>query len=194
MSANAGVWTYQLLLFLHFMALLGAFGTAVLGHVAQRGLRNAELVADAKVNLMAAARLAARLPQWALALFLTGGALTQARWSWSTPWIVCATLGLVVMVSTGVAYLKPRMQALGAMLGKASGPRVEGELAAALSAPHWWVVGHVPTAIAMGIVFIMVMKPGWIGCITTLVIAIAVGIVYALTSHRRPSPIVSAAS
>ncbi len=190
---------YSELLFLHLVAVVAGFSGAALIHFGLGRMRAAQTADRALDGAQVVGRIGPLMPLVSLALFLTGAALTLARWSWQTPWVDVAIIGLVAMLVISVALFKPRMAALGPRLAQAGGGRVEGELAARVQDPVLRVASHLQPFLALGIMFVMATKPGFEGGAAVLVLAAAAAVVTAgpqrsvvLRADRIESPVAQA--
>lgn len=184
---------YPAVLFLHLLIVGIAFGAAALIHWSQGRLRSAGGIASAREALLLCAAASRVMPLVGLALFVTGAALTHARWSWTTPWIDLSIGGLVVMLGIGGAVLRPRMARVERALGTAREGEVTADLAAAIGDRFLWVASHLPPALAIGIMYVMVTKPGAVGGVVALLVAAAAGAI-AGTWTSRPEESAPAAA
>jgi hypothetical protein len=167
---------YVIALYLHFVALLLAFfatGLAVGGGVL---LRRAQRIADARLGLALSAMAAKMHPLGALGLFLTGAYLTQTAWTWTTPWILCGIVGLLVVAVVGGGVIGARERALANLVQDTPEGPVLPALRAQLNDPLSNIGGAAISFFVLGIMFIMVTKPGLGGSVLSLVLAAAVGI------------------
>lgn len=179
---------YSAVLFLHLLAVGVAFGAATLIHWSLVRLRAATRAVEARDALFLCARTSRAMPLIALALFATGAGLTHARWGWTRPWVEVSIIGLVLMLGIGGTILRPRlMRAAGALSGAGDGAVSEG-VAASLRDPVLWIVAHLPPALAIGIMFVMVTKPGAVGGVAALLGAAAAGASWAVL-QRTPAGI-----
>lgn len=184
---------YSILLFLHLVVVGTAFGGAVLVHLGQRRLRAAGRVTAAREALALLGRASRSMPVIGLGLLVTGAALTQVRWPWSTPWVDVSILGLVAMQAIGGAVLKPRVMRLGRALGAVRGDEVPDDVRAAVRERSLWVASHVPPALGIGVMYVMVTKPGMAGGIVELFVAAGVGVAVAAATGRAAAPAGAAA-
>lgn len=175
---------YSAGLFLHFLVVGIAFGAAALIHSSQERLRSAPRVADARAALLQLGAAARAMPLIGLGLFATGAVLTQSRWSWTIPWIDVSIAGLVAMQVISGAILRPGMVRIGRALDEAGTSDVSGALAATIRDRRVFVVSHVPPALAIGIMYVMVTKPGAIAGVAVLLVAVVAGAILATLTGR----------
>jgi Predicted integral membrane protein (DUF2269) len=172
---------YLFALYLHFVALIVAFfatGLVVGGGIL---LRKADRVAGARFALGLSARAAKLHPIATLGLFVTGAYMTQSSWSWTTPWIVCGIIGLVVATAVGVGVLGSRERRLEQMLRAAPEGAILPELREHLNDPVSNIAGPAVSVFVLGIIFVMVMKPnlaiGLLSLAVAAILGVAVGYV-----------------
>jgi len=166
---------YDIVLFLHLVTIAAAFFVA---GVLMRGLLRMRSAADIR-HARAAAALCATcsklLPISLLILLVTGAYLTQVRWSWSTPWIDVAILGLLMMGALGGGVLGRRERALHAFLADYSGEAIDPATALRLQDSVLMIGSTVMPLIAIGVMLVMVTKPGLVVGILELAVATALG-------------------
>jgi len=179
---------YNVVLFLHLIAIVGAFFVA---GILQNGLLRMGAATDLRQARSAAALCAAcakLLPISLLVLLITGAYLTQVRWSWTTPWIDVAILGLVVMGALGGGVLGRRERALHAFLSGVPGESIDAATASRLRDPVLTIGGTVMPFIAIGVMLVMVMKPGLVVGIVELAVAVAIGAIIGNAIQKRRTP------
>jgi hypothetical protein len=173
---------YTFVLYLHFVALALAFfatGLAVAGGLA---LKRAASVGDGRFALRISTLAGKLHPLSALGLLLTGGYLTQSQWSWTTPWILCGVVGLVIVAILGGGVMGGRERAMDHALREAPEGPILAPLRQRLNDPVIAVCGPAITLFVLGIMYLMVMKPALTGSVLTLVIAAVVGVALGASS------------
>jgi hypothetical protein len=178
---------YLLGKFLHVASVIAAFVASSQLHAALGRLRNAEDAGTARAAAGLLARLGPKMPLFLVALLLTGSWLTQQHWNFHLPWVGVGIGGLVVMLAVSGAAIKPRSQAVTAGLASVEGP-LDAELRTMVRDPALWAWAHVPAPVAAGIVFDMVLKPGWVGSLAAVVVAVAIGMVPVLVRQPAAAP------
>lgn len=163
---------YGLGLFLHLTAVVAAFWFGMMIHGGVARLWRAGECGEARAACAQIAGGEKAMPWVALALLATGAYLTQSGWNWTRPWILVSIAGLILIEGVGASAGK-KMRAVAARLPSAG--RVPEEVAAALRAPLARAGHYFPPVTALGVMLIMVMKPGvWAG-VAILVIAAILG-------------------
>jgi hypothetical protein len=165
---------YPFVLFLHILTVVIAAGFGMVIHTTIMRMRSADRASHALRDAGIIRRIAPVMPLFALALFLTGAALTHARWTWGQPWVITSVTGLVLMQVVSFTILKPRLQALGPRLAQAGDAPVAGALAEQLRDRVLWAGSQTQLMLVIAIVFVMVMKPGVLGGAAALIVAMLI--------------------
>jgi len=176
---------YLLVKFLHIASVIAAFVAAGILHAALLRLRAAEDARSARSAVATLARVGPKMPLFLLALMLTGGWLTQLHWSFNLPFAGIGIVGLLVMGAVSGVVVKPRTRTIYARLAKVEGT-LDVEHRALVRDPTLWAAAHIPAPLAAGIVFDMVVKPGWAGSLGAVAVAVALGMVPVLMSQSAP--------
>jgi Predicted integral membrane protein (DUF2269) len=177
---------YNTVLYVHFLAVVGAFlGMGVmLNSIIQ--LRSATVVNEALRCSALAGKAARFMPVATLLLLATGAYMTQDRWSWSTPWVFLSVIGLLVTTFVGAGVLGSRERALHVALERAAGSGIDANLAAQLRAPVLLTGSGFNAGLVCAVMFVMVGKPELLGGVSALVIgALAGASVFAIASRPR---------
>jgi hypothetical protein len=165
---------YSIALFLHVVGALLVFVTLTVEGIALRQLRRATTIEAAQ-----AAAASLRLnrivgPLSALGLLVPGLYMTATTWGW-VAWIVVALVAYVAI----------------AVLGAVNGIRIQAlersqELLAGIRNPIFLISWLTRVGIALGIVFLMTVKPAAAAAVLAMLLAAAVGA--ALGAARRNEP------
>lgn len=132
---------FGIVLYLHLLAVAAAFFFAAYVHGNLERVGNARTTPDALAALRLAARGCTGLLRTSVALVATGAYLTQTAFTWTTPWIDLALLGLIALAALA-AIARARCQRLAA------------------ARDPWLRAAHalLPLLI-LGIMAIMILKP-----------------------------------
>ncbi len=174
---------YSSALFLHIVGALVYFVALGLEQASLMSMRGAARVEQVR-EWLGVYRWLPRLGPLSLALILISGfymMLTTLGWM---AWIIGALVAMVVIGVIGGVVGGPRVAAVGKVAAQESGP-VSAALRQRLNDPLLSISMQVRTAIALGIVFLMVVKPDPAGTLITLVIAALVGAAAAFPGLRR---------
>jgi hypothetical protein len=175
---------YSIALFLHLISLLAAGAGAALAGYAALHLRAATSPADVARWGMMIGRVVRVFPPATLGLLSSGAYMTQAAWSWSTPWIVAGVVGLAMIVL------------LGSGLEASRGRQLEHEVRAhglserasrLLRDPLAWTAKAVTWTLMVAVMFVMSTKPPAWGCAISLLGALIIGAIAAVPIWRGPA-------
>jgi hypothetical protein len=174
---------YSIALFLHISALLAAMAASGINHFADSRMLAAQTVGELRQWGMVAGKSGKVFPFALLALFATGAYMVATAWTWDIGWIDVAIGGVALLFILG-GVIGGRGKALGRALGGAPSDPVSAAATQMLRDPIKRSIANVPTALSIGIVFLMVNKPSLAGSIITLMVAIAVGVALGIPSWR----------
>jgi len=179
--------TYDTILYLHLLSLLGGMGAATIMAVCAFRLRAAKTLADAAPWGMLAGKTEKVFPAVILGLFGTGAYMTTDVWTWSTGWIDVSIAGLVILALQGPLLAGRRAELLKHALME-NGPGPLGERALRLARdPGILIATFANPAIVFAIMWNMTQKPGTAGAIAAVVVAYAAGALFALALSRAPA-------
>jgi hypothetical protein len=186
--------TYHVVLYLHLLSLFIGIGAGSVLLTCLFQLKAARTVESAVPWGIVSGKVARLFPVAILGLFLTGAYMTHKFWTWSTPWIVVAIIGLVVLGVGGGGIAEHTAKKLQAAM-MANGPGPLGPEARRMTLhPGLWVIELGNLGLVLGIVWNMTEKPGWGGAIAAAAIGYGVGAVLAVLFTRSAQEEVTAAS
>ena len=167
----------NVVLFLHILVAILAFGCATVLHTTQFVMRGATSTATLKSWSPVSSRIEPIFPILALVLFGLGAwllGLSDGEFGWSDGWVIVSVVGLALMEILGGAVLAPHgKHQHEAIMAAADGP-IDRRLREVLLHPAVWAVTFFETSTALGIVYVMTNKPS--GLASALIVgACAVG-------------------
>lgn len=172
---------YSIALFLHILGALGFFAALGLQWASLSFLRQALTVEQARLWLsMFGAQRRIQPIAW-LAILIPGIYMALTAWR-GVAWTSIALAAVVLIAVIGPALSGKRMAAIGRSVAEGS-----GLLHQRLDDPLIWASLRLQTAIALGIVFLMTVKPGLPGSLLTVGVAIVLGLIFSLPAMRRAS-------
>jgi hypothetical protein len=176
--------TYRVVLYLHLLSLFVGIGAGSVLLTCLFQLKAARTVEQAVPWGIVSGKIARLFPVAILGLFLTGAYMTHKFWTWGTPWIVVAIIGLVVLGVGGGGIAEHTAKKLQAAM-MANGPGPLGPEARRMTLhPGLWVIELANLGLVLGIVWNMTEKPGWGGAIAAAAIGYGVGGALALLLTR----------
>ncbi len=182
---------YHIVLFLHICALLAAISAGALVHFAEIRMRAGRTIGEVRPWVMLAGSVDKTFPLALLTLVATGAYMVSAAWAWNDGWVDTAIGGVVLLFITG-GFLSSRGKALGRALGGDPHEFLSAATARMVCDPITRSVSCANTALAVGIVFVMVNKPSLPGALATLAVAVVTGMVVAIPLWRGGPASVSA--
>jgi hypothetical protein len=168
---------YHLVLFLHILGALGLFMGVAVELVSMLGARQAQSVEAVRLWSSVHQPLAIFMPLTSSLIFFAGLAMLLGAWGWSHAWL---DVSLVLFLLTGLVASQVNSaygRRLGALLARAGAGPVGPELRQVLTHPLPWTTTITTSTLAVGIVFLMVMKPDWISSLLTVAVAVLIGAV-----------------
>ncbi len=183
---------YSIAVFLHVVGALGLFAALGLEWAGLRNLRRAVSIGQVRewTGLLAAIRSVGGPA--GLLLLVTGLYLTATRWGHQA-WIGLGLLGLLLIAGLGAVLTGRRVGAIARAIPPEEGPAPPA-LRRLLRDPALTRSAWLRTCLALGVVFLMSVKPGTAGAVASLALALALGLGtgwLAATGGRRPVPVES---
>lgn len=168
-------WINQTALFLHILAAIGLTSAGVVQVVA--GTRVTQ--ASSGRELASWARFARGMGPLAivsatLSLF-TGGHLAGVGWGFDHPFVTLASAAILVLAPVGPMVGGARLRRLATAGDDLGDGPVTAEIRSRAGDPVLWGAVHSQVGLAVGFVWIMTNKPGWIATAAVLLGTFAAG-------------------
>ncbi|HKY61158.1 MAG TPA: hypothetical protein VJP59_09115 [Gemmatimonadota bacterium] len=158
---------YSVALFLHVLGVLGLFVALGLEWTSLRCLSRAANAAEARAwfGLFPVLR---RIYPWSfVAILVTGIYMMAVGWG-ARAWIAVGLLGMLAIPALGSAMTARRIRATGPVISEAQGV-LDEPARARLADPVLHLSLRLRMGLAVGIVFLMTVKPDWIGSVVAIV-------------------------
>jgi hypothetical protein len=152
---------YNVALFIHVLGAIGlfvAFGVTQLGGARLRRAKTPELARQWSGLLRTTAPL---FPASLVLLLAAGLYMANDGWSFSAAWIVVALIGFGVISLIGPAVIDRGCRRMGDAASREPGAAISPELRRLIADPATWVSLFALNGMAIGIVWLMTMKPDW---------------------------------
>jgi len=169
---------YDAMLFVHILGVVTLFGAITLTQVGVTRLGRAQTIEEVRA-WVGMTRIAGRMFPISFVLILVGGLyMAGDRWSFGDPWIVVALGSLVVMGALGGGVLGRTLESVGRALAAdgtgqpAGSPDFAARVSASLRPPMMGLAG-----VAIGVLWLMTNKPGWV---VSIAVVVGLGLVGAL--------------
>jgi hypothetical protein len=173
---------YSIALFVHIVSALGFFVTLGLELTSLRHLRGATTTEQVREWMRVPAEMGRMGMISMLTLLVAGFYMMAISWG-AVAWIM-VTLGAIVVMIPAMVLTRRRMMAIGKTASTERGP-VSSALSQLLHDPMLTISLQTRVAIALGIVFLMTVKPGLGGSLLAIAVAIVLGLASALSMPRR---------
>jgi len=151
---------YSLALFVHIVGVLGLFIGIGLQWISVQRLSQAQTVAQVREGTSLIAIQEKLWPTASLLILLAGIYMTVTAWGWRTPWIDLSLAALIVQVAAAEAP------------AGAFPPGLNRQI----TDPILQTAVQINAFTGLGVVFLMTTKPGLVGSLITLVVALLLGI------------------
>jgi hypothetical protein len=171
---------YQLALVVHFLGLLAIGGFFVIYSQAGPGLRKATDMAEVRLWLRVLDAAKPMMPAAAVLLILSGGTMASMRWKGPYPFVIVGFVTLVIIWIAAAIVGGRHRRAMQAAATTSSGP-VPAELSRVILNPRPWATLFALNLAALGVLFVMTTKLGWVAAISVVV---GLAIVGALLGSR----------
>ena len=182
---------YNAALFVHVLGVVGLFVAIGVQQWGGAQVRRAVSVEQLRgwLGLVGASE---RVYPASIALLLAGGFfMAGTTWSFTTPWIAVGLTGLVAMIVLGILVVGRRFAAIERAASAGGAGAVPKEVARLIERRGLWGWLFALNGTAVGILWLMTNKPGWIGSIVVVAVVTAVsGVVGAVTARPRADPAV----
>jgi uncharacterized membrane protein len=180
-------------LFLHVLAAIGMVGGGLVQVLAGARVRAATTTRDLAAWAGFARSAGLIIVISAVLSLLTGGHLAGAVWGgeaggFSNPFITLGIVGLLVLAPIGPMVGGARLRRLAAAAEAAGDGPAPAELRADANAPGLWGPVHSLVGVGVGLVGLMVYKPGWLVGALMLLLTFAAGwLAGVMAAGRGPS-------
>lgn len=177
---------YTIALFLHIVGALGFFASLGLEWLSLRQLRNATTVEQVREWLRISTGVR-RVGMASMSIILIAGFYMMAVAKIGTPWLIVAFWMFVLLIVLAAALTGPRLGAIKRAI-KGENGLVSPTILQVLHHQLLWISIQTRLAIALGVVFLMTVKPDLSGALVTVGIAAVLGLASALLLPGRARP------
>jgi hypothetical protein len=176
-------------LFLHIIGVVGLFIALSLELICLIGMRRARVVMQVQEWAGLRGLLAIVFPISAVLILVSGLYLVHdVLAGQSQGWTDVALIVLILLGVAGGVLSGPRMRAIGVAAQAAPAGPVSGSLSLLILDPIMWTTVQVSGTLAIGVVYLMTIKPETGGSWLTILVAAVVGLAASLPVWRvRPA-------
>ncbi len=178
---------YALALFAHLVGVLGFFITIGLQWTSTLRLRRAQTLAQVREWTSLVEGVGKLGPASGLLLLAAGMYMTATAWNMNTPWIEVGFFALLALMALGMGVPFRRLKAIRRAVAKTAVPdeALPPEVQRQIADPLLWTSVQVMGSLALGVVFLMTIKPDLAGSLLVLAVVAVLGVVSA-QPWRRP--------
>ena len=174
---------YSIVLFAHIVGALGFFVALGVEWISVGQLRDATTTEQVRAWMRVATGVR-RLGMASMLALLVSGFSMMAITQIGGAWLIVAFWSLVLLSVLAVTLSFKRMGAITRAMSMEAGV-VSASLRQLLRYPLLWIAIHIRVAIALGIVFLMTVKPDVGGSLLTIGVATVLGLILALPRVGR---------
>src|SRR5262249_51953643 len=173
MDEGALMRLFAVALTIHILGLIAVFTGLAIQHRAASRLRRSTRHEEAMpwAELLAATR--PMIPSGAVMLLITGGYMTAVRWGVHAPWAIVAIFGVLLLLVTG-SILAQRFGAIQRMISAGTGS-LNAQARQVIGRTSTWSLQAAANGAALGTIWLMAAKSGWIESILVLALAATIG-------------------
>lgn len=178
---------YEIALFLHILGALGFFIAIAIVYASVLGVRRAQTVGTIKLWTSAAAP-AIRLifPIAGLVILVAGLYMVVTVWGERAQWAGVALIAFLLLMIASALLQGRRITMLGRQVAdQPDNAPVTGALWTQAHDAVTWVSVNASAAFAIGIVYLMTLKPDALGSVIALLVALVVGLVFGFLTQGR---------
>lgn len=177
---------YRIALFVHIVGAIGYFVVIGVNYVSVLGLRQARTVQVVRLWLGAPKAVMGLMLVNMLCIFGAGTYMVVTAWGWRADWAFVA-IGAYVALGFASGDLQGRRIAAleRAVRDLPDDAPLPAEVVARAHDAVLWLSTNSVAAGALGIVFLMAVKPGLVAALVALAIALMLGLAVGLLTQRR---------
>jgi hypothetical protein len=165
--AEATMGWYELAKVLHFLGLIALFGFFVIWSRAGGKLRAALTSSEARIWLGLLDMSRPMLPSAAVMLGVSGIAMAALRWRSAYPFIVVGLVAVIVIAVVWALVGARHLRAMRAAVGESDGALPAAAAHQILDPLPWGVLGLL-NGTALGVLFVMTTKLGWVAAVAVV--------------------------
>jgi hypothetical protein len=177
---------YSVSLFVHVLGAAGLFVALGLEWAALRGLLQATTAPEAR-GWLGLFPILRRIYPWTFVAILTSGVyMMVVEWA-ERPWIILGLLAMLALPPVGAVMTGRRMRRIVPALEDVPGA-LEPEIRTRLADPALRLSLRLRVGLAVAIVFLMTVKPGWIGSLIAIIALTGLGALIGVSARKGTEP------
>lgn len=173
---------YSVALYLHIIGAVGLFAGLGMEGIIYKNLKTAATPQQVLAWGIYMRSLRTVFLSSTLFLFVSGVFLVTEAWGWNA-WVITGLILLIGLSLYGSSTGKKIGMTIGSLVGK-DGP-LSDDVKNRISSPSIMKSYKVKITLALGIIFIMTIKPDWAGSIISIVLAFVFGLLLDLPARQK---------
>jgi hypothetical protein len=146
-------------LFIHLLGMITLFIAMGMTQRVGARMRAAATLEELRLWLSLMKTTGTMWPSAFAFILLSGLYMTATNWSFETPWIVMGIGSIIAMGAVGGGFVGRSFASIGRKA--ASADRLTPELQREVGRPALWIASTALNGVALGVLWLMVNKPGW---------------------------------
>lgn len=183
---------YNVALFFHILGVVILFAALSLEIATMLAMRQSRSVEQVRALAWAHKLLAFMFPTGVMLILAGGLYMWHREWEAGEEWTVVAFITFIFAAVLGFAFNARHGAKIVESSVKALNGPITAELKGLILAPRYWTAVCGTSGFAVGIIYLMTVKPGWIGSVLTVLIGGAIGASLGASATRGGVPDVSA--
>jgi hypothetical protein len=160
-------------LFIHLLGVITLFIAIGLLQRGGAGLRTAATIDEMRLWLSLLATTRRMFPTALVLILVSGLYMADQIYGFSEPWIAVAIVTLLIMGGLGGGVVGRGLAAMGRAL--AGGDARSSDVAGLVANSATWIAAAALAGMALGVLWLMSVKPGWVQSIAVVVLLGVVG-------------------
>jgi uncharacterized membrane protein len=173
---------YLIVRFLHIIGAAGLFAGLGIEGIVYSNLKNAEKVRQAVSQGSTLKIMRIVFGVSVILLLLPGIYLVISTWGWNA-WVIIGLILLVALSGLGSATGKKLGMAIGSLRG--SEESISPDIKKRIADPAIMKMYKIKITLAMGIIFIMTVKPDWTVSIISIAVSLLLGLLLNMPSKQK---------
>jgi hypothetical protein len=181
---------YEVALFLHVVGMTGMFAGIGITLGVLHFAKHAERVEAVRALMPLGALGGKAIPVFSLLVLATGAYMVEDVWKWDRSWVEVSLVAFGILFAMGPLINAQRVKAIAIEAAQAADGTITPALHQKLHDPVLHTSEVSMTLATLGIVYLMVTKPGMAEALVAMAVAVGAGLLISVQAWvlRRPQP------
>lgn len=176
---------YTIALFVHIVSVVVLFAAITLDSTMVLGMERSRSVEQVRTWASLTLAVEKMHPVALVGILASGIYMVADSWAWTTAWTAVALLSLLCMATIGITVSGRRLTAIHRAAHESSDGPVSSTLREQIEDPVLRTAVQAGVFVAVGIVFLMTIKPDVLGSLGTMVVAVGLGLASTVPMWQR---------